>query len=116
MKGWEKLIRPLLNVIEAHGTIHQYKEKFGEFRCYWTPNDTVPNDMYEVLNHAVDAVSRQSKKTCIECGKNARLHFDGWIRPLCKEHSTSNEDWNLLLRTEGWETDQYFIGDNNDNS
>ena len=94
--GWSKLVSPLLRVLHKQGCyILQTKEKFGEFRCYWSPPDSMSDDMMQVLQHATDT------KMCT----------DGWHLPLCKSCAeATGRDWEGGIKpTAGWLTTKYKV-------
>ena len=94
--GWAKLVNPLIRHLESRGCyIMQTKEKFGEFRCYYSTPDDMPADEKEVLRHAVYGVEALSKKICHDCGSTpAKLMYDGWVLPMCEPCATKKgREW-----------------------
>lgn len=88
MYGWTKLYSPVVRFIKDNGgKIVQLKEKFGECRIYWNAGEDWSQDMYDVVDLAVQRVEYMSGSFCIECGKSAHLYTKGWILPLCDEHA-----------------------------
>lgn len=112
MIGWTKLINPFIRLLRKNGyELLQTKEKFGEFRCYYGRPSGIDPDLANVIDHALDQITRQSRITCIQCGKTARMHLDGWHLPLCEEHSKAmGRDWDEAKKpVSGWITSMYEL-------
>jgi hypothetical protein len=78
--GWSKLIDKIYDAKPRSVYVMQVKEKFGGIRCY---TGGATEEFYNVI----DAVERESYRTCEVCGKPGKLREDlGWILTLCKEH------------------------------
>ena len=109
--GWSKLVNPLIRTLEDLGChILQTKEKFGEFRCYWSPPQEMSKDMATVLDYAVRNVERVSTQICIDCGSTpAKLLYDGWIAPMCEEHAKkAGREWDNGTKARWW-SDKYKV-------
>lgn len=88
-EGWRDLIADWLVDVQAYvdtlsegskedfGVI-QLKEKYGEFRQYFTFQDP---KLTEIVHRYMD----RSRSTCARCGRPAHLTCHGWILPLCDE-------------------------------
>lgn len=76
--GWSNIAKSLQErlkpFVDAGGTIHQVKEKFGELRVY--TDFKVDLDDLVVL----------SANTCATCGEPGKLTHKVWIIPLCEKH------------------------------
>jgi hypothetical protein len=78
--GWSKLIDKIYDKLPVEVYIMQIKEKWGGLRFYVA---SATPEVYDVI----DAVERESYRTCEVCGKPGKLREDlGWILTLCKEH------------------------------
>jgi hypothetical protein len=114
--GWAKLVNPLIRVLKESGCyVLQSKEKYGEFRCYWSPPDSMSDDMMKVLQHATDFITLQSRATCYDCGDatDTKICTDGWQLPLCKSCAeATGRDWEGGIKpTAGWLTTEYKVND-----
>ena len=58
------------------GDIHQVKEKFGALRFY------IGQGSDEIFDR-IDEAEGQTRKVCINCGKDAVGTSKGWVRYLC---------------------------------
>ena len=54
----------------------QLKEKYGVMRCYCFG---APKEVHDIINK----YEQESKRTCIQCGRNAAKISTGWISPYC---------------------------------
>ena len=60
-------------------SIGDVKEKWGELRIY----ASCPDSVDEVIERYGD----RSRKTCIQCGKEAKFWTTGWVTPVCPLHA-----------------------------
>lgn len=94
-KGWEELVRELLQGIEdvlpeEHlFKVNQIKEKFGGLRFYSFYPDLSAETQREV-NRLIDLAESRSFGICEICGKPGESEPGGsrygWIKTLCPEH------------------------------
>lgn len=110
IKGWEKLAAPVLEFMEHHGVKPmQIKEKFGGLRIYYGASDSMSDLDVDILELAVDRICELSHYICIECGKSARMHHDGWSLPLCEDHSKEcKRDWERAIEPR-WISNMYKV-------
>lgn len=77
---WAKDVQEAINKIpqSIRGKIYilQLKEKFGEFRQYFS-------HYTDDLNAVIHKYEKLSRKTCIHCGEPATRISTGWISPWC---------------------------------
>lgn len=92
--GWniafgEQMIDELNDLLIKYGYVHMYrivqiKEKFGSLRWY----DTGFSECgYEEYLSWLNKYQWLSERTCIICGKKAKMRENlSWISPYCKHH------------------------------
>ena len=68
--------------------ISQIKEKFGQLRVYYA---SIPEPFYDEIERVIDRYTDLSEKTCVVCGKEGCMTFNGWYEPLCEEHRGNKE-------------------------
>lgn len=92
-KGWEKIVRDLVEAIEAVApgrvAYAQVKEKFGGLRFYWDPaydeagrSRLSPEEDTRIQTLVKEAEAR-AWKTCEDCGEPGRRRGEGWLVTLC---------------------------------
>jgi hypothetical protein len=84
-EGWHKLIIPLIDaVLDAGGSIHQIKEKFGGLRFYYGFDKEIPNEVFDRINNMVNLAEDQSYHICENCGKPGETRSNHyWLKTLC---------------------------------
>ena len=77
---WAKDVQEAINKIPQPDRdkiyILQLKEKFGEFRQYFS-------HYTDDLNAVIRKYEELSRKTCVGCGAEATKYSTGWISPWC---------------------------------
>lgn len=69
--------------------IMQVKEKFGQLRWY---DNGIPSCVYDEWMKVMYEYEDISEKTCIHCGKPAKMCYTSWIAPFCKECWDDNQE------------------------
>jgi len=64
---------------ETGFSVQQVKEKFGTLRFYSPVTDQIAK--------YINLAERLTENTCEICGKDGKLHTDGWNYVACEEHS-----------------------------
>ena len=62
--------------------ISQIKEKYGELRWY---DNGVPEEISDEFEQIIQKYEKESRYTCIGCGKPATRVSTGWFCPFCDE-------------------------------
>jgi len=91
-KGWEQLIRDMLDEIagsentDNHPEFTQIKEKYGTLRVY---GYNISDEQQAII----DKYERLSAKTCETCGAEGKLRVkSGWYYATCDEHASGGEE------------------------
>lgn len=87
--GWYSLIDDMATELQAHidssgceqVKVNQFKEKFGEVRCYYYGGDDVCHDI-------IRKAEVHSLSVCDQCGQLGTLgNNNGWMSVRCEAHS-----------------------------
>jgi len=87
--GWyDKLLeveREIQYLIDTHPAawfkVQQFKEKYGSARTYFTADDSIYEEVYELI----DDLETWTEKHCYHCGKPATKMATSWITFLCDD-------------------------------
>jgi hypothetical protein len=92
--GWRaafglQFLEELKELLIKGNCLHEYrvvqvKEKFGELRWY---DNGVPDTIYDEYMALLAKYEDLSTHICVECGKTAVGMTQGWIMPVCKDHT-----------------------------
>jgi len=105
-RNWLDLTYELLDIIynldtQKRFTIFQIKEKFGEFRFYYSYKDNNGDDIFKVnfddeiksIEEIINTYTDKINNMCEQCGKPGERRFLQWIQTLCDTcHEEKNND------------------------
>ena len=126
--GWFEPIKRLaykVSIINANAkkynikfVCNQLKEKFGEFRLYYSSqmidktkitNENIPaiNALNSLLDDAIQTCEKECSHVCEFCGKDGGFNgsdlvkTSGWINIICKECAFKQNKSNVISRFDG---------------